>query len=247
MAAQGINSSPTPGGAPPPPPPAQQRQRQRQEQARRALTSQMALEQAAQQLHGEQLGGGGGGGGGGAAAAGQGPRWDPRFGDAPEVVGGDGRAAAGLPGAPPVHAHRSPPRIAVRHTQRSAAAAVISNAMNGPPRNGRRARMPQPVRWQGDHARQQPPPPPQGEQAGVGAVAATAPSAVAAAAAQADLRYGPGLGVEAVSRWRVSEVAHWLRTECGMAEAVPPFVEQNVDGQVLVELYRQLCADASGA
>ena len=48
-----------------------------------------------------------------------------------------------------------------------------------------------------------------------------------------------------VGRWRVSDVANWVRVDCGFAAHVPRFVEQGIDGQVLVELYKQLQTDAS--
>ena len=68
--------------------------------------------------------------------------------------------------------------------------------------------------------------------------AASAPPGLAAGA-----QLGPG--VDVVGRWRVSDVANWVRVDCGFAAHVPRFVEQGIDGQVLVELYKQLQTDAS--
>eukprot|EP01046_Picozoa_sp_COSAG06_P066253 COSAG06_NODE_16632_length_989_cov_2.749081_2_plen_134_part_00 len=69
---------------------------------------------------------------------------------------------------------------------------------------------------------------------GGGGGAVSAPPGLGANAAAAG-QLGPGLNV--VSEWRVSDVAHWLRSTCGLAAHVPRFVEQGIDGPVLVRTH----------
>jgi hypothetical protein len=107
--------------------------------------------------------------------------------------------------------------------QAAAAAASIQNTALGDPHDhaeATRARNTQQAHAQAATA---------GRGGGGGAV--SAPPGLGANAAAAG-QLGPGLNV--VSEWRVSDVAHWLRSTCGLAAHVPRFVEQGIDGPVLV-------------
>lgn len=89
--------------------------------------------------------------------------------------------------------------------QAAAAAASIQNSALGNPQHHRSEQYPI-SRAESDGARSVPP----GMGAGAGAAG----------------QLGPGMQV--VSRWRVSDVAHWLRSTCGLAAHVPRFVDQGM-------------------
>jgi hypothetical protein len=171
--------------------------------------------------------------------------------------GADAPYAASVRQQPPVHL--APPAIPVHHTRKTAAAEAISTAMNGPAAIRRHdprlaAQLPGvgmvlpnengvgmlehqwPVRENAPAQASRP----------SGGSGGERDSQASAVQASVPLGGGGWQGVQAVAQWRVSDVAHWLRTECCMPSVVPAFVEQGVDGGVLVELYHQLTTDPAG-